>query len=249
MRSLRFLKSLSLTLMLLVTAGCANEGPEQWADDVRAFEVADRTEPPRAGGIVFVGGSSIRLWDLAKYFPDIVATGSTPLINRALGGSRMSDSVYYADRIILPYRPRTVVVYAGDNDLARGKSPTRVRDEFAKLAAVVHARLPLAKIVYISITPGIARGNLVDRMRKTNRLVRELTFESGLLDYVDIDGPMTGSNGEPQPHLFMEDGVHLSEAGYRLWAELLRPHLVPVALARGRGVDRVPRPVWCGAGE
>jgi len=94
----------------------------RWEPDIRRFEDQDRKKPPAQGGIVFVGSSTIRRWDLAKSFPGL------PAVNRGFGGSHMTDSLRYVDRIVTPYHPRVVVVYAGDNDLASGKSPQRVAD-------------------------------------------------------------------------------------------------------------------------
>ena len=36
--------------------------------------------------------------------------------------------------------------------------------------------------------------------------------------------PMLGDDGKPRPELFRSDGLHMSKAGYKLWANLLRPH-------------------------
>ena len=126
-----------------------------WDEAISRFEEADKAQPPAPGGIVFVGGSSIRLWDLKESFPD------QTLINRGFGGSQLIDSVQYADRIINKYRPRLVVVYAGDNDLAAGKSAEQVRDDYRALVAKIHTALPETKIVFLAIKPSIARAKLI----------------------------------------------------------------------------------------
>ena len=88
----------------------------------RRFEAADKQTPPPKDAVLFVGSSSIRLWDLKKSFPDLVA------INRGFGGSQMSDAARHARRLINVYKPRLIVLYEGDNDLnarrgRRSKSP------------------------------------------------------------------------------------------------------------------------------
>jgi lysophospholipase L1-like esterase len=126
---------------------------DRWESAIRAFEEQDRREPPPTGTNVFVGSSSIRLWKLADSFPDHA------FVNRGFGGSHLADSVRHADRIVTPYKPRVVVVYAGDNDLAAGKSPETVRDDYRQFVDRVRTKLPDATIVYISIKPAHCAGS------------------------------------------------------------------------------------------
>jgi lysophospholipase L1-like esterase len=197
----------------------APPSPDRWEPAIKAFEEGDRLAPPPKEGIVFIGSSSIRRWDLAKYFPGL------PAVNRGFGGSQMEDSARYADRILLPLKPKTVVVYAGDNDIAAGKSPERVVADSRALAAKVHAALPKTKIIFISIKPSLQRWALIDKIRETNRLLREMTAKDDRLFYLDVDKPMIGKDGKPKPELFVEDGLHMTDAGNQLWADLLKPLL------------------------
>ncbi|MCA9075644.1 MAG: hypothetical protein KDA93_11470 [Planctomycetaceae bacterium] len=222
-------RSLSLTIFavlgiaIVVRSLPGNEkpkGPERWEADIRKFEQQDRETPPTKGGILFVGSSSIRFWKLGQHFPEL-----QPL-NRGFGGSEVADSVHFADRIVLPYEPRTIVMYAGDNDIAGGKTPEEVHHDFERFVGIVHENLPETKIVYIAIKPSIKRWKLVDRMRAANALICATCDENDRLEFVDIDTPMIGDDGEPRQELFIEDGLHLSEEGYRLWSKLVMPHLV-----------------------
>src|SRR6187200_3014504 len=110
----------SLVLVWMLRADVPAFQADPWAKEMAAFSEQDQ-KAPGIGGVVFVGSSSIRLWDLAKYFPNLSA------LNRGFGGSQMIDSVYHADLLVIRHKPRTVIVYAGDNDLAAGKSPQQVR--------------------------------------------------------------------------------------------------------------------------
>ena len=201
------------------TISAAESSPARWEKAIESFERSDMVNPPRQRGTLFVGSSSIRLWKLEEYFPGMHA------INRGFGGSHVEDALHYVDRIILPHQPRTVVVYAGDNDLAAGKSPKRVLSDFQALVTAIHGELPNTKIVYIAIKPSIKRWNLIESVRLANRLIRTECEEHARLEFVDIDTPMIGPDKLPRKELFVKDGLHLSAAGYRIWSDLVRPHL------------------------
>jgi lysophospholipase L1-like esterase len=159
------------------------------------------------------------MWPTAESFPDL------PVINRGFGGSHASEVNHYADRIVLKYAPRTIVFYAGDNDINDGKSPERVADDFRKFVALVHARLPETRIVYLPIKPSVARWNKWPQMQATNALVEEFTAGDPRLDYVDTATPMLGSDGRPRSELLLGDGLHMNADGYKIWADLLREKL------------------------
>lgn len=224
-----------LIIALLATPGkfstvaLAEENSEgsRWESAIRAFEEQDRKSPPPVNAILFLGSSSIRGWDLPKYFPGIKA------INRGFGGSHISDSVEFASRIVIPCKPRVIVFYAGDNDIAAGKSAETVLKDFKTFARIVHENLPKTQIVFISIKPSIQRWRLVGEMRKANKLIQTFTEADERLRYVDIDSPMIGKDGKPRPELFVDDGLHLNAAGYKLWTSLVLPHLRAAEKAAG----------------
>lgn len=212
--------SLGFILFTLTFGGlsAAAETP-RWEEEIRFFEERDREDPPPEDGILFIGSSSIRFWDLKKHFPGL------PVINRGFGGSEISDSIHYVDRILFPHRPKVVVFYAGDNDVARGKSPEEVFEDFKSFSGIVLDRLPESRLLYISIKPSLARWPLVDKMREANRLIEEYAAEENRIVYIDIDSPSIGEDGKPRPELLLEDGLHLTEKGYELWSERVREHL------------------------
>lgn len=191
--------------------------PDQWAAAMKAFADQDAKAAPAKGGIVFVGSSSIRLWDLGAAFPDL------PAINRGFGGSQIVDSVEHVDLLVIRHAPATVVLYAGDNDLASGKTPAQVRADFDAFVSKVHAALPRARIAFVGIKPSLARWKLIDRVREANALVRAACDKDDRLGFIDVDGPMLGYDGKPRADLFVADGLHLSPKGYALWTTLTRP--------------------------
>ncbi len=191
----------------------------RFEEEIRKFEEQDRAAFPKPGQILFLGSSSIRLWDLPRYFPGL------DVINRGFGGSEIADSVYFMDRIVVPYRPRTIVFYAGDNDIASGKTAEQVARDFQAFSDAVHQRLPSTRIIYISIKPSPSRWALVETMREANRLIEAQARQTDFIRYLDIDSPMIGEDGRPKANLFVEDKLHLNDAGYTLWTSRLRPLL------------------------
>jgi lysophospholipase L1-like esterase len=211
----------AICLTLLVSAVPRAQAPasgqaDKWAKEMAAFEEQDRNDPA-IGGVVFVGSSSIRLWDLKKSFPDV------PALNRGFGGSVIPDSVDHVDLLVIRHKPRVVVFYAGDNDIGAGRTPQQVFDDYKAFVSKVHAVLPATKIAFIAIKPSILRWALVDKVRAANALVREYAAADDRLGFVDVDGPMLGWDEKPRKDLFIADGLHMTPKGYELWTTLVRP--------------------------
>ena len=223
---LAFRSALALGLLVLGShasakaADDAKKTADRWEPAIAAFEAQDAKALPDKGGIVFVGSSSIVGWNLKESFPDL------PVIKRGFGGSQLADSVQYAKRIVTKYEPKTVVLYAGDNDLKAGKSAETVAKDFDDFVALVRESLPKTKIIFIAIKPSPSRWDLIDTQRKTNQMVRERCEKGDNLVFFDIEKPMLNDQGQPRAELFKPDNLHLNEEGYKLWTSLLRPHLV-----------------------
>lgn len=203
----------ALTFALAPVAFCA---PEKWAAAIDKFTQADAVTPPPRDAVVFVGSSSIVKWtSLAQDFP------RHTVVNRGFGGSELADSVFYADRIVIPYAPRTVVLYAGDNDLKNRKSPETVFADFQAFVARIHARLPATRIVYIGIKPSPSRWDIRHLGQKANALIAAACAKDPRLRFVDVWPQMLNVQGEPRPELFEKDMLHLSPAGYAVWTPLV----------------------------
>lgn len=209
---------LGLALALVPLAQPAAPRADRWAKEMATFEAQDR-QALATGGVVFVGSSSIRLWDLDKSFPDLHA------LNRGFGGSVIADAVEHVELLVLRHKPRIVIFYAGDNDIAAGRTPQQVRDDFEAFVAKVHAAVPSTRIAFIGIKPSIQRWALIDRIREANALVRDACGRDDRLGFVDVDGPMLGWDEKPRRDLFVADGLHLSPRGYELWTVLVQPFL------------------------
>ena len=206
----------------------------RWQASMDAFAAADKAQAPAENGVLFVGSSTIRFWtQLPQDFRDVPV-----LINRGFGGSTMADCQYFVKQLVLQYRPRQVFVYAGDNDLAEGRTPQQVLDSFEGFVAAVRAELPGTRIAYISIKPSPLRAELMPRAREANALLAEYVRTLPNSDYIDIFTPMLGMDGAPRAELFGPDRLHLSDAGYRLWRSVIADYVgrgLPATLQAGSG--------------
>jgi lysophospholipase L1-like esterase len=204
-------------------ARLVDDDPAVWLPAIEAFEARDLSRPPAPGGIVFTGSSSIRFWreleaDLAPL----------PVIRRGFGGARMSDMVHYVDRVVLPYRPSVVVLFAGTNDLAGFSSdgtPEEIRDGWVRFTSAVHAELPEARIYFLSITPTRMRWKHWPEARRANELVAAQARTDERLGYIDATDHFLAQDGRPDPRFFRFDRLHLNRRGYGVWASVIRPVL------------------------
>ena len=187
-----------------------------YEEEVRALERRHRAFPPPEGSIVFYGSSSIRLWStLEQDLPNL------PLVNCGFGGSTLDACSWFFHRLVVPLRPRALIVYAGDNDLGDGRSPDQVLSSYRALTDQIGAHLGSIPYTFLSIKPSPARSGLTDVIRQTNeRIRREHAYLPGGI-YVDVFTPMLGRDGLPRRELYAEDGLHLSSDGYHLWRDLL----------------------------
>ena len=216
-----------LAIFILLGSGCetipknslATHDSGIWEKDSARFEAGDKTNPPPQNPIVFVGSSSIVKWKtLAEDFPDL------PVMNRGFGGSQLADSVNYADRIVIPYAPREVVVYAGGNDLNAGKSPEIVYGDFVALMKKLHAGLPHAKLAFIASAPNHARWAQVENVRRLNSLAENYCRRHGIA-FINVFPLMIGQDGHPLPDIYVADGLHMNAKGYVIWRKAVAPYL------------------------
>lgn len=206
----------ALLLAFASVAAHADAPVEPFADDIARFVAADRAAMPAPGGVVFVGSSSIRLWDtLERDFPFV------HIVKRGFGGSTLADAVRYADRIVIPYSPSLVVLYAGDNDLAAGRTAQQVFDDYVAFVARVRRDRPAQKIAFIAIKPSPARAALTDVARAANAQIRRYAERHEGLVFIDVFTPMLGPDGAPRAELYGPDRLHLNADGYALWRGLI----------------------------
>lgn len=188
--------------------------------EIQAFLEADAEHPPAPGQIVFFGSSSIRFWSTLEQ-----DMAPLPVLNRGFGGAHLSHLIYNAPRVVIPYAPRAVVVYAGDNDIGAGKSADTVVADFEALVALLHASLPETDVYFLSIKPSRLRHSLWPEMAKANERIRALSEGHARIHFIDVGQVLLGADGKPDRDFFRFDGLHLSARGYAAWTSVVAPVL------------------------
>jgi len=203
---------------------------DRWEKSIASFEAADGKAPPPQNALLFIGSSSIVGWKtLATDFPNHAS------INRGFGGSELADSVRYAPRIVWPYKPCMVLLYAGDNDLAAGKTPQKVESDWIEFVRVAREKLPDTPIAFIAIKPSPSRVKLMPKALETNTRIKSwiAAHPDDKVLYIDIWNPMLNADGQPRAELFGKDMLHMNREGYKLWTQIVAPFL-PQTEAAGR---------------
>ena len=196
--------------------------PKRFEPEISAFEAKDKLSSPPIGAILFTGSSSIRKWH------PTLAADMAPLavLGRGFGGSIMDDLLFFAPRVIITYKPKIVVIYEGDNDIAMGMEPENIRDAFQAIQSLVHTQLPKCQIYALSIKPSPSRWDKWPAMKRTNELIEAVCAGKPWLHYVDVATVILGKDGKPRLDLFIADQLHLSDKGYEAWTTILKPLLL-----------------------
>jgi len=194
--------------------------PLRFEKQIQAFIDWDKKNSFPQKAVLFAGSSSIRLWPTHEDFPEI------PIINRGFGGAHISDMLYYFDQTIKKYQPVIIVFYCGDNDIADGKSPGRVYNDFLKFISKMKDYLPATKLMYLPIKPSYSRLEFWPQMQKANRLIEQFIEKNTNLSYVDTATPLLSSDEQPKQFLFKSDSLHLNQKGYQIWRSVLNQPLL-----------------------
>jgi hypothetical protein len=216
---------LRLTLLIIVFTYSARVFAQSgfpFDNEIRTFRHQDSLSFPKPGGILFIGSSSIRLWDdLEQRFP------KAPIIKRGVGGSELSQLVkYYTPYILFPYHPGKIFIYAGENDIAAGETVDSVLTNFMALWSMIRQNLPNAKIYYLSIKPSPSRIKYLAKFTKANELIRNYLGDKPNSRYIDVATVIYKKGTTvPDSSLFKEDYLHLNGKGYDHWQKILKRYV------------------------
>jgi lysophospholipase L1-like esterase len=210
---LRFILILFLSLSVNVLSVFAQEA-RPFTKEVNELVAGDAAIDKKKV-ILFTGSSSIRMWkDLKTYFPD------HNVLNRGFGGSQMKDLLYFFDKLVVPYNPRMIFIYEGDNDLASKKSPDEIIATADSILTLIRSKVSKkVKVAFIAAKPSVARWQLKDRYIEFNSKLKTWTATKRNVLFVDVWTPMLDANGAVQKDLFIDDGLHMNKKGYDIWAK------------------------------
>jgi lysophospholipase L1-like esterase len=211
-------------ILLMTTPSYAQQvedpEPERFAKSMAAFAQQDSESPFDKGGIVFVGSSSVRRLDIPKYFPGLKA------LNRGFGGAHISDVNYYIEETVLKYEPSKVIFFCGGNDLWAGKSVPQVREDFDDFRKRLFERVPNAQLIVLGVRPSPRRIALIDTELKMNAALNNIARDDKRITYLNGScDRFLDENGQPITGLYADDRLHMNDAGYRIWMEILGPFL------------------------
>lgn len=201
----------------------AQENNPPFWNDIQAFKKQDSVHFPGTGKILFVGSSSFTLWkDVQNQFPGY------PIINRGFGGSTLADVIRYREDVIFKYKPKQVVIYCGENDLALSDTMTvnTVVTRFKQLFFLIRAKFSQVPIIYISMKPSPSRKHLMPKYENANKLIQLfLRLQKGTV-FIDVYHKMLNRDGTPLPDIFTADNLHMNAKGYAIWKKEIKPHLL-----------------------
>lgn len=203
--------TLLLPLILAQAPPAKPTTPEaKWGTKIEAIEAKLKANPPKEGGTFFAGSSTIVLWNLNKSFLEKNYT------NVGFGGSKIAECTHFAPRILLPYKPGTIVFHAGGNDLAAGESAEKVAEDFKTFVDTVRKASPSCRVLFISIKPTIKREGMIEKENKLNALIKEICQNGEKLTFVDVCSELVGSDGKPKREMLKDDLLHPSDQGYEV---------------------------------
>jgi len=215
----------AIAFLLLLTAMQELYAQEQppFYNEIQQFKKQDSANFPPAHAILFVGSSSFTKWqDVQSYFP------AETIINRGFGGSELRDLIRYANDIIVPYHPKQIVIYAGENDLAYSDTVTAqtVFSRVVILFNMIRSSLPRVPIIYLSLKPSPSRQSLMPKMEAANTQIRDFLSSKKDAVFIDVYHKMLDREGRPLPGIYLEDNLHMNARGYAIWQKAIEPYLL-----------------------
>jgi len=199
-------------------APAAPINPQRFEESIKTFEAQDQKYGIEAGKILFVGSSSIRMWESLE--KDMAPH---KVINRGFGGSTIPEVLQYFTRVVEPYNPKAIVLYCGENDISEGAAPEEVFQTFVAFSQAVKFKFPKAKLAYISMKPSVARWDLWPKYQEGNALIKNFIQSDPQMTYLESADSMLDENGEVKKDIFIADGLHMNAKGYRGWAKMVKP--------------------------
>lgn len=175
--------------------------------------------------VVFLGDSITDGWRTKG--KDVWKRSFEPLkaANFGIGGDQTQHVIWRLQNGELEgYKAKAFVVMIGTNNL-KGNSPVEIAQGIKTIVDLIRQKQPQAKVLLLGIFP---RGpNPTVRARGLIKDVNEriAKFDDGkTVKYLDIGEKFLSKDGVISPKI-MPDYLHLSEQGYQIWADAIKPVL------------------------
>ena len=206
----------AIALLIISILGNAQD-PKRFQSRINELTTDSALATNKNCDYLFVGSSSIVMWkNVQDYFPD------KKVVNHGFGGSEMSDLLFYLHDIVIPFNPKVIFIYEGDNDLGNNESIDNIYKEMNEVISIIKKELPGIEIFIISPKPSIARWDKHENYEKLNAIFKEFCSKTEDVYFIDVWNPVIQNDGQLRKDIFIEDGLHLNETGYQIWYEIIQ---------------------------
>jgi len=213
-------KSILFSVLVFI---CTSTFAQPFINEIKAFRKADSITTPPKNAVLLIGSSSFTKWkDVQDYFP------AHTMLNRGFGGSSLTDVIYYVNDVILKYKPKQILIYCGENDIAGSTSVTAdtVFERFKTLYTIIRSKFKKVPIGFISMKPSPSREKYLETMQKGNAMIKSFMEHEKKSSYIDVYSSMLDANGKILTHIFLSDKLHMNAEGYKIWQGVIAPYLV-----------------------
>lgn len=210
-------------ILLLIIIKCYTAQAQPFINEIKAFRKADSLTTPPKNVVLLVGSSSFTKWkDVQDYFP------AHTMLNRGFGGSSLTDLIFYANDVLLKYKPKQILIYCGENDIAGSSIVTAdtVFERFKTVYSTIRSKFKKVPIAFISMKPSPSREKYAEVMQKGNALIKLFMEQQKRASYIDVYSSMLDANGKALTHIFISDKLHMNAEGYKIWQGVIAPYLV-----------------------
>ncbi len=216
-------KCLLLFLFLLVSVFSATVFAQPFKDEIKTFKKLDSTAFPAKKQILFAGSSSFRKWTTVQ-----AAFPKHKILNRGFGGSTIPDVINYANEILLPYKPKQIVIYCGENDIASSDTITAdiMLKRYQQLFFLIRSKLKRVEIDFVSIKPSPSRTKFRATVEQSNQLIKAFIATQKHAKFINIFDAMLNADGTIKQEIFLSDNLHMNEQGYAIWQKIIEPYLM-----------------------
>lgn len=198
-----------------------------WESQIKELERKDLSENIPNDYILYLGSSSIRLWDSIQQ--DMSPYNS---VKRGYGGAHFYDLIHFTERLVTPHKDAKAIVCFVANDLTgiwddpkTKVSPKQVKRLFSFFTKQVRDIAPKTPFFLVEITPTQSRWNIWDKTVKANDLMEAYCNSQENMYFISTSEEFLNEDNLPRTELFIEDQLHLNRDGYQLWSRIIKSHL------------------------